>query len=112
MSRSRKKHPILQYAPKSGKIGKNFANRRVRRYQKGIPTKGYSFLKKIYNPYDVRDCWSRETLQEALEYREKILRECENGITKYGYKMSKRFVEEYESVENVIQKWKKNYWRK
>jgi hypothetical protein len=69
MSRSYRKKPIRQYAPESGRIGKKFANRAVRRY-KGEISNGCEY-KKHYEQWDIHDCWTRCTFEEykAVEQR-------------------------------------------
>jgi len=105
MSRSHKKNPILKYAPNSN-IGQKFANRRVRRYKGELPTKGYGFLKKIYDPWNVHDHVQRETLREALNYRDQCLADHKAG--KYGDWIKEKYGDE----NKVIQNWKKWFWRK
>ena len=59
MSRSFKKHPVLQCCKAQGE--KHFANKRVRR-TRGIPNgKAY---RKVYNSYDICDYRWRETFDE------------------------------------------------
>lgn len=61
MSRSYKKHGFCK-CENSCKIGKRFANRRVRRYKDEIPNgKAY---KKIYPSYDICDYCCLETWEE------------------------------------------------
>lgn len=55
MSRSRKKTPIAKGAPKTNvKYWKNLANRKIRRHKGKLPD-GHSFLKKIYDSYNIHD---------------------------------------------------------
>jgi len=63
MSRSYKKHPIVQQAGDKRRH-KRWANKRVRK-AKDIPNgKGYRML---YNPWDLCDYWWRETWQEFFQ---------------------------------------------
>jgi len=64
MSRSYKHTPIHKMAPEHGKIGKHFANRRVRRY-KGDLSSGKSY-RKLYDPWEIHDWITYETLNDAL----------------------------------------------
>jgi len=54
MSRSRKA-PVI--GDKKDKRSKRAANKRVRKWIKGLDAgfKGYSVLKKIYDPYEIQD---------------------------------------------------------
>lgn len=103
MSRSYKKTPVIKYAP-SGKIGKKFANRRVRRFKGDIPD-GYVFLKKIYDPWNVHDVVQRYTLSDALQWRTKC-------ISYYNIGNWNSLSEEEQDINKCIQNWKKWYWRK
>ena len=105
MSRSYKKNPILKYAP-FGNVGQKFANRRVRRYKGELPTKGYSFLKKIYDPWNVHDHVEMRTLKYELDRRESYLRQIESGV------IGKYFWKYYENKQTVINDWAKRYRRK
>ena len=69
MSRSFRKKPIRQYAPSSGYWGKKFANRRVRRYKAELSSG--SAYKRLYEQWDIHDCWSRCTFAEYKEIEEK-----------------------------------------
>jgi hypothetical protein len=71
MSRSYKKTPVIKFAPSKGKIGKGFANRRVRKY-KGDLSDGACY-KRLYEPWNIHDCVMRYTLDDAMNYRTKAL---------------------------------------
>jgi len=103
MSRSFKKTPIIKYAPKSN-VGQKLANRRVRRFKGDLPTKGYSLLKKIYDPWDVHDVVMRETLEETFDRRTWLLAKGDLNGHDYSY------IEL--NINQAIQQWKKWYWRK
>lgn len=104
MSHSYKKTPIVKYAP-SGNIGQKLANRRVRRYKGDIPNKGYKFLKKIFNSWEVHDHVERYTLNDALNYRTKIL---SLGEHLHWGKQDEDII----NIHKCVQRWKKWYWRK
>ena len=102
MSRSYKKNPVLKYAPKSGKIGRGFANRRVR-YYKGELSNGACY-KRLYEPWNIHDCVQRQTLEDALEYRTYALA--------YNEMRGWDDAPEEANINLYIQKWKKWYYRK
>lgn len=82
MSRSFKKNPIIKIAPKNGKIGKIFANRKVRR-SKGIITNGRGYC-KCFEQYDIHDYICRQSyLDFRLDY-ESSLKEYKNGVIRYN----------------------------
>ena len=108
MSRSYKRTPVLKYAPTSN-IGQKYANRRVRRYKKGIPN-GMAY-KKLYSSYNVHDHVMRETLKETLEYRERCIHEYEYGISRWGYVATYLNAEE-KDINLCIRNWKKMYYWK
>lgn len=68
MSRSFKKYPVCKDG-ESGYPGKNFANRRVRRFEGDLSSGGA--YKKLFCPYDIHDQWSMNTWEEwiAREWR-------------------------------------------
>ena len=76
MSRSYKKTPVVKDG-KSGRIGKRFASRKVRRYKGKIP-KG-CFYKKIYESWNIHDYVFRETYQENRKRFESALKAYLNG---------------------------------
>lgn len=65
MSRSYRKNPVLKYAPSAGKWGKQFANKRVRRF-KGKLSSGKAY-KKLYETWNIHDVVERTTLNGWLE---------------------------------------------
>lgn len=65
MSRSYKNYPFVK-CERSCKVGKKFANKKVRRFQGKIPNG--SFYQKLYNSWDICDyCWS-STWREYQEW--------------------------------------------
>ena len=63
MSRSFKKSPVVTDAD-SGKVGKRFAKRKVRRYKDTISNG--KMYRKIYDSWNIHDYTFRETLTEHL----------------------------------------------
>lgn len=101
MSRSYKKHPMMKYAP-CGNWGQKQANRRVRRYKGELPN-GCAY-KLLYNQYNIHDCVSYYTLQDALSYRSYSLAYDEMR----GWESDPNEV----NITRCIQKWKRWYIRK
>ena len=64
MSRSYRKNPICKDNG-SSKSSKRCANRKTRRHENELPSKG-CYYKKIYEQYDIHDWVSRWTWEEAL----------------------------------------------
>lgn len=99
MSRSYKKNPIFK---DSSRLGKGYANRKVRRYKKKLSSGGA--YKKLFPQYDIHDWVLRETLADALESRTRSLAYDEMR----GWESS----EDELNINKCIQKWKKFYVRK
>lgn len=100
MSRSYKKTPIVKDG-KSGKVGKKFANKSVRRYKGEIPNgKQYT---KLYSSYDIHDYAFRCTFQEHKDKYEEDLKAFLNGGSLFDPRdTSKSFNHWYDD----------NYWAK
>ena len=103
MARSYKKNPVNKYAPVRGRIGKRFANRRVRRCKGELAGgKGY---RKLYETWDIHDVVDRTSLNEYLDYRGCWIYRCENSCrdwkNPYGC-----------TIQKAINNWKKTYLRK
>jgi hypothetical protein len=104
MARSVKKNPVQKYAPVCGKIGKQFANRRVRRFNKDLSS-GNAY-KKLYETWDIHDCVDRTTLKTHLA-----------RWVKYGAVCKVRGWDEKSNFyganyQEAVNKWKKSYIRK
>ncbi|WCK57636.1 hypothetical protein PP175_26620 (plasmid) [Aneurinibacillus sp. Ricciae_BoGa-3] len=85
MSRSYKKQPIIKDHD-SGKAGKNFANRKVRRYKQALPNgKAY---RKIYETYDVHDYVSRYSYENFQHDKEAEEKQVQNGTRNYRFCLS------------------------
>lgn len=93
MSRSFKRTPIMKMCPVHGRIGKQFANRRVRRHKKEIPS-GCAY-KRLYEQYDIHDWISYCPLNDYL-------------CPRYWYLLYGRD----ETIQTTIKKWKKDYYWK
>lgn len=91
MSRSYKKTPISKMAPVHGRIGKKFANRRVRRYDEELSNGGS--YKRLYCSYDIHDWISYYTINDAIEFE-----------------MNRSRSEH--TIQWAINNWKKHYHRK
>lgn len=104
MARSVKKHPVLHYAPKSGRYGKTQANRRVRRHQ-GAMSDG-KFYRKLYCSWNIHDCCSRTTLNEHLERWGDWMSFCEDR----GYDWKGGYYGD--TLQGAINVWKRSYIRK
>jgi hypothetical protein len=76
MSRSFKKNPVVTDGD-SGKVGKRFAKRKVRRYKDTISNG--KMYRKIYESWDIHDYTSRETLNHNLLDYESCLLAFLNG---------------------------------
>lgn len=100
MSRSYKKNPIVKDG-RSGKVGKRFANKKVRRYKGELPDgKAY---RKLYESWDIHDWVFRETLQEHRDRYESDLKAYLNGGSQYDPRdTSKRYNRRYDD----------NHWAK
>lgn len=64
MSRSYKKHPVCIIA--ASKSNKKYANKKVRRHEMELPSKGKAY-KKIYESYDIIDWIDYWPWSEAKE---------------------------------------------
>lgn len=76
MARSYKKNPVLTDG-KSGRIGKRFANKKVRRMKGEIPD-GKSY-RKIYESWNIHDYVSRESYADHRAMYESSLKAFING---------------------------------
>lgn len=106
MSRSYKKHPILKDGGKSKRIGKRFANRKVRR-TKNL-TDGCMY-KNVYCRYDVCDMITRYTFKEHLASIIANYKHYQMGVLKYGLILRKNPLWEKYSTYDW---WCKTYLRK
>lgn len=80
MSRSYKKYPVYKDG-KSGKIGKRYANKKVRRYKDYIANGGA--YKKIYESRNIHDFSFMLSYQEHKKRFESALKAYLNGASKY-----------------------------
>lgn len=105
MSRSVKKNPVQKYAPKSGRWGKQQANKKVRRFR-GELSNGCNY-KDLYDRWNIHDCRDRTTLNEHLERWGGWIMFCEER----GYEVSEN---DYygKTLQGAINKWKSCYVRK
>jgi hypothetical protein len=108
MSRSYKKTPVTQDFGRRRKHDKQLANRKIRRakYLEEISSGGH--YKKFYDQYDICDWYSRHTLNDALEYRNKLLSDCSVGRFTYHA----QYDEKYFNIQKCIKEWKKHYYWK
>lgn len=100
MSRSFKKNPIIKIAPKRGKIGKKFANRKIRRSKKEI-CNGKHYC-KFYEQYDIHDYIWRKTYSDYKKDYESSMKRYVNGTIHFN-------PDEYEHTYND---WFKDFKRK
>ena len=103
MARSFKKHPVLKYAPVRGRIGKCFANRKVRRNKGGISS-GNAY-RKLYETWDIHDVVDRTTINEHLERWGRWIYRCENLCSDWENPYGG-------TIQKAINRWKKTYFRK
>lgn len=105
MSKSRRKFPIVK-CEDSCKIGKKFANRRVRRYKGDIPKgKGY---KRLYCSWDICDYYfsvSEEDIKRQWYAKQKALAQGVDDWT-LGTNYSDM------TLEEALIEWKKTYLNK
>lgn len=82
MSRSFKKTPVVKDG-RSGKAGKKFANRKVRRYKHDLPNgKAYQ---KVFNSYDIHDYVNYYSYQSFKKDEEAHQKEYDNGVSNYSF---------------------------
>jgi len=81
MSRSYKKHPIIKDGGKSKKIGKKYANRKVRRAKDLVDGCMY---KNVFCRYDICDVIIRWTYKEHLADVLAEYKQYRMGTLKYG----------------------------
>ena len=103
MARSYKKNPVNKYAPVRGRIGKRFANHRVRRCKGDLPSgKAY---RNLYETWDIHDVVDRTTLNEYLDRWGRWIDRCENSCRNWKNPYGG-------TIHSAINKWKKDYLRK
>lgn len=100
MSRSYKKEPVIKYAPRDGKWGRNQANRRVRRSNQDL-SDGCEY-KRLYDAWNIHDCRSRLTLKDQLRRWEK-LEVWYPGVSNVSHNWCGK------TREDAILNWKKEY---
>lgn len=105
MSRSYKKNPIVKDG-RSGKVGKRFANKKVRRY-KGEIANGKAY-KRLYESWDIHDYAFRETYQEHKQRFESDLKAYLNGASNYDPRDSTKWYNRWYNENS----WTKFYKRK
>jgi hypothetical protein len=106
MSRSYKKTPVMQDFGRRRKHDKQLANRKIRRKKNLDKISSGGHYKKFYSQYDICDWYSRETLNDALQYwGERVDRRMWWGI-------SIQYVEKTQTIHSVIKEWKKRYYWK
>ncbi len=101
MSRSYRKMPILKDGGRSKKIGKKFANQKVR-ITKDLISHGY--YKKVYSNYNIWDYCSYWTLEDMKRYYK---RHHEDAIRARGYDDYFNLTE-----KEIESEWKKDYYWK
>jgi hypothetical protein len=82
MSRSYKKTPVVKDGD-SGKVGKKFANRKVRRYKHDL-SNGKAY-RKVFNSWDIHDMVNYYSYQSFKKDKEAHQKEVENGVEKYSF---------------------------
>ena len=97
MNRSYKKTPIVKDNA-GGKIGKRFANKKVRRLKNELLKRGE--YKKIYESWNINDYISYYTLEDAIA--DWLEEEKDYVPKKYAWRHKK-----YKTLENWINAWKK-----
>jgi len=105
MSRSYKKNPIIKDG-RSGRTGKKFANKKVRRYKGEIQDR--KAYKKLYESWDIHDYISMETYYEHKVKFESDLKAYLNGGSKYDPRDDTRWYNHWYSNNH----WAKCYKRK
>lgn len=106
MSRSYKKTPISKSCPSYGKYGKREANKKVRRSDDISNGKMY---KKIYCSWNIHDVVSYYTLNNALEFRTRML-SCYD--LRWSYNPTSKFDLNMFNINRCINEWKRWYFRK
>lgn len=106
MSRSYKKNPVSKSCPDDGTYGKRQANKKIRRF-KGELSDGKEY-KKLYCSWNIHDSTIRYTLNEALEFRTKMISDCAAGRWTYHAQHD----EKYFNIHKCIKHWKKFYYWK
>ena len=106
MSRSYKKNPVVKDG-RSGKVGKRFASKKVRRY-KGIIPNGNTY-KKLYESCNIHDYAFRETYQEHKKRFESDVKAYLNGGLKYDPRDTTKEYNRWWYDDNY---WSKCYKRK
>jgi len=109
MSRSFKKNPVSKDGGRSKKASRTLANRKVRRRQNWDKIGEHCSYKRLTCTYDIYDSWSRCTLEEELEYRNKYISHCE--LTD-SYNPDSEFDVETYNINKCILHWKKWYYFK
>ena len=109
MSRSYKKNPVVK---DSSRKAKKFANHRVRnrlgtKHNRIIAFGNGSQYKKLFCSYDISDWLFRETWLEYSARAEEHKKEYENGVMRWGIRISKDF-----SNHMSYWDWWKTYKRK
>ena len=105
MSRSYKKFPLAKQG-KSNKVGKKFANRRVRRQiKRGIDIPSGRSYKKVYESWDICDYRWTKSKADTIQDWEEDQKQIANGVNtwKANYPQTK---------EEAIIEWYKFYKRK
>ena len=103
MSRSYKKFPqIRAYYGKSGKIARNFANRKIRRLpiEYDIPNGGQ--FKKLYERCEIWDYGFTQFKEWEIQEWEEIEARIANNVYSWKAKC-------HESLEETLTDWKKTY---
>ena len=114
MSRSYKKTPFVNNHNDRKRLGKQFANRSVRRYlnsDEGNELQHGSY-KKVYDQFEIEDLFYIETRESAIkEYEEhkKIVESMpREGIACYSYNV----IERYPTLQKWLNAWYKRAKRK
>lgn len=82
MSRSYKKTPVVKDG-RSGKEGKKFANRKVRRCKHDLANgKAY---RKVFESWDIHDMVNYYSYQSFKKDKEAHQKEVKNGVRKYPF---------------------------
>jgi NAD+--asparagine ADP-ribosyltransferase len=97
MSRSYRKTPCTKDNKKSRKFWKRYSNHKIRHNE--LPSRKRGAFKRIETSYNIYDYITLFTKEEAIDFYNK-------------YKNEKFFRKKYNSLEEFLSQWKKDfYWK-
>lgn len=114
MSRSYKKTPCVNNRNGRKRLGKQFANRSVRRYLNDEEENElqHGSYKKVYDQFEIEDYFYIETKEDAIREYEQHKRTVESmpdeGIARYSYEVIKK----YPTLQKWLNAWYKRAKRK